>query len=160
MSTFNWGSGGPRIRLIASNGSTVEATLYLPAPALGGITQSFDENKQVDEMLDGTMNVTIKGYYHRYAVKWDVYDETTTGRTVGILDGNTPTPDQLVQILTSYRPGRLQFSPSESGTLYSVFLDKLPKVLPISDYATAFDFEVKTISMFTSADNTAGKYLA
>lgn len=158
--SFAFGIGSPRIKLLASDGTTSEAILYLPATALGGITLSFDENKQVDEMLDGTMNVTVKGYYHRYACRWDVYDPESTNKTIGIADGNTPTVDQLIQIFTSYRPGRLLFSPSETAAFYSVFLDKLPKVLPISDYATAFDFEVKTLAMYVSADNSSGKYLA
>lgn len=157
--SISFGYGSPRLRLMASNGSTQEGILYLPATSLGGIAQSFDENKQVDEMLDGSLNVTIKGFYPRFACHWDVYDETSSGRTVGIADGNTPTAEQLVQILTTYRPGRLQFSPSATSPWYVIYLDKLPKILPVSDYATGVDFEVKTTVLYFTSDNSTAKDL-
>ena len=155
---FDFGLGGPRLRLLGATGAT-EVTLTLPPTSMGGIVQSFDESKLVDEMLDHSLSVTINGYYHRYKCKWDVYDQTATGLTVGVADANTPTVPQLMQIFTQYRPGRIQFSPSSTASFYTVYLDKMPAVTPVSDVSTAFEFEVKTMSLYSSASNAAAKVL-
>lgn len=156
---FNYGAGGPRIRLLAANGTT-EVTLKLPAPDNGGISQSFDEAKSQDEMLDHSINVQIYGYWYKFKCKWSVYDETSTGLTVGIAEGNTPTVPQLQEIFTSYRPGRIQFSPSYTDAFYTVFFDSLPTVTPLADFATGYEFTVKTITLYTTANNNTAKVLS
>ena len=157
--TFSFGLGGPRIRLLAADGTT-EVTLTLPAPDQGGITQTLEESRVIDEMLDHSLSVTVHGYWHRYKVKYSVYDEAQTGLAVGVLDGNTPTVPQLQQILSQYRPGRIQFSPSTTAAFYPVYFDKMPVITPVSDMATGYEFEVRTINLHASLDNSSAKVLA
>lgn len=107
---------GPiRLAVLAGvESSTKTKTLYLPSPAAKSLELEWEAKQIEQELVDGSERTRVLGFIPVLKCKWTPYDDKTTGRTgqgavIGNLDGQRPTLEQLLVILSA-APGTLKVS--------------------------------------------------
>lgn len=114
---------GPiRLAVLAGVESVTKTkTLYLPAPAAKSVELEWIEKQVEQELVDGSERTRVLGYLPVLKCKWTPYDDKTkgtmvgnpanisAGATIGNADGQRPTLEQLLVILSS-APGTLKVS--------------------------------------------------
>ncbi len=141
MSNLLFGLGGPAIRFYDTDGTTLLKTLYLPAPdKKGGLVLSWRSLAIVKTRIDGTPVQVFRDSAARYlpvlSVKYSVYDDLlgNISNTIGTADTNTPTVEQLAQLLSTYS-GRIRVSPGGTAPFFKCFVSKNLELKPIKNIA-------------------------
>jgi hypothetical protein len=123
---------GPiRLAILSSIGGSKVKTLWLPQPAKGYPELSWDAKKTDQDLVDGSERSRILGYIPVLSVRWSPYDDrANAGYTLGTLDGQRPTLEQLLPILCN-ASGFLKVSLGNMGTPLGFVVgrcdvDKLP----------------------------------
>jgi len=136
MST-NFGVGSPLLKILNSN-LTVAKTLYLPIPDKGGIELTWESMAFVDKRFDGTPIITYLNQNQkvkpRLTLKYKVYNDLldNTEKPIGTNDGNTPTAQQLIELINS-NIGLIAVSPGPSTNHFQCYLSNNVKLTPISN---------------------------
>lgn len=91
-------------------------TLVLPVPDRKNPELEWVEKKVDKDLVDGSERSRILGYIPSVKIKWSPYDDRTgQGLTIGTADGNRPTLEQLLTILSA-TPGTLKVGLGSTGT--------------------------------------------
>jgi len=103
---------GPiRLAVLNTLGGTKLKTLYLPTPDKGSPELEWVAKKNDTDLIDGSERSRILGAIPVLRVKWTPYDDrSTNGYTIGVADGNRPTPEQLFALIYGTASGFLKVS--------------------------------------------------
>jgi hypothetical protein len=96
---------------------TKAKTLYLPPPDRKNPKLEWETKGTKQELLDGSERMRVLGYLPVLTLKWSAYDDRPgQGYTLGTADGQRPTLEQLLQVLSG-TPGTLRVSagPAPAG---------------------------------------------
>lgn len=123
--------GPVRLAVLNGVGGAKLKTLYLPTPDKNYPELEWAEKKVDADLVDGSERTRILGYLPVLKLRWTPYeDRAVFGFTLGTSDGNRPTVDQLLDILSS-DPGTLKVSLGGGASPFGfvvgrVNIDKIP----------------------------------
>lgn len=151
----------PRFRILSADLSTIERTLYLPIPTKEGLALSWDEKgSQIVELADGSKRKKVKGYSPKVRLKYAFYNDLQAENSmeIGISDGQMPTAEDLLTIMSTYGQARLEFSPSLYDPFFRCLISKAPTLDPVSNLAFKnYEIEIVGRDLFPVCDlGTAG----
>lgn len=112
------------------NGSKLK-TLYLPQPDRKSPEFEWITKAKDAELVDGSERTRILGYLPSLKIKWSPYDDRAAfGYTIGTNDGQRPSLEQLLTILSA-TPGTLKVSLGNGASplgfvVGRVDVDKMP----------------------------------
>lgn len=90
-------------------------TYYLPAPSMDGLELEWEEQSSTVTLATGGRRTRRVGFVPTLTVRWKLYDERTgQGYSIGIGDGERPTLEQLLVIL-SQATNTLKVSPGPAA---------------------------------------------
>lgn len=150
-----WGVTTPRFHILSEDLATVVKTIYLPAPTKEGLALSWDSKGTLAEMADGSKAFKSKGYSPKVTLKYKLYNDVAgeSDLPLGVEDGQIPTAEDLLQILTMYGQSRLEFSPSTGDPFFRCLITKLPTLTSIGNIAFKdFQIEISGRDVFPVAD--------
>lgn len=112
--------GTPRLRVMASDKTTILKTLFLPLPDKRDGVQFLDipAKGMKRKLLGGGMAYKGGGVIHQLTLNYAIYDPRNTGKAIGNGNGQTPTLGALYDILTTYENGTLQVSPCANEEIW------------------------------------------
>ncbi len=123
---------GPiQLAVLNGVGGSKLKTLILPVPDRKNPEVEWITKKIDQDLVDGSERTRILGYIPSLKVKWSPYDDRTgQGLTIGTADGNRPSLEQLLTILSA-TPGTLKVSLGTTGTPLGFIvgradIDKIP----------------------------------
>lgn len=121
-------------------GGTKTKTLWLPAPAKGSPSLEWERKATTWSLVDGSERQRLLGFLPILTVRWQIYDDTAgNGYTIGTADGNRPSLDQLL-VLLSAGSNALKVSPGRSaGGLVVGALSVKPVVLAGAGFAQGLE---------------------
>lgn len=138
MSTL-FGLGQVVLKIFDTDGTTVIKTLYLPEPEKGGLELLWQDLGIDKKRIDGTQTRVYRDSNKRYipklTVKYKYYDDLVGNTTspVGDSDGQTPTVEQLAQILSMYGTGRIAVAPSTTAPFFRCISTKALNLKPVEN---------------------------
>lgn len=131
---------GPiRLATLDAGGNKTK-TLWLPTPAKGSPALEWERKSTVWTLVDGSERQRLLGFLPVLTVRWQIYDDTAgNGYTIGTADGNRPSLDQLL-VLLSAASGGLKVSPGRTaGGLVVGALSVKPVVLAGAGFAQGLE---------------------
>lgn len=107
-----------RLALLDAQGSKLK-TLILPPPDKNGFELDWEFKGNTFELDNGDEITRALGYLPVLTVRWAAYDERPGQYSVGLLDGQKPSLEALLDLL-SQPTGRLRISPGLSAGGFTV----------------------------------------
>lgn len=99
--TTNLKTGPIKLAVLNPDGSKLK-TLYLPPPDKGYPKLEFVKKAHKVELETGDERTRLLGYIPVMVIRWSAYDSNSGhGYTIGTADGNRPTAEDLLGILSA-----------------------------------------------------------
>ena len=111
--------GFPRIKILsaASPIASVVKTLYLPLPDKDGLQLIDSPFRGIEKKLLTKTAFIGGGIKKSLTINWSYYDPKSTGKVVGIADGQTPNLADLYDVLTANQT-KIMVSPCSSSEIW------------------------------------------
>jgi hypothetical protein len=150
---------GPiRLAVLNSIGGTKLKTLWLPIPDRKSPELEWVPKETNMDLVDGSERTRRLGFIPVLRVKWSPYDDRAVfGRTIGIAEGNKPSLEQLLPIL-SMAPGFLKVSLGDGATPYGFVVGRVDVDKMAYRSSTFTDLSVTFRGRDIVADRTLGAF--
>lgn len=94
-------TGPPRLRVLTGLGGTTVKTLLLPPPSKGGLKLHMEPQVFKEELIDKSKRTRKLGYSPILTLSWSPYPEALRGYTSGNANGQMPSWEQLLEIISA-----------------------------------------------------------